>query len=440
MLLECEVDDVREIWRLWRVCKNKNSTILLLILLCTSESLTTTMKFAIPIAALFTASTGAFAPCRVPAPSAGPLFGANPPPFSDWGQSAVPTPTPPAGIGNPPPFSDWGQPASPIPAPASGNPPPFSDWGQPASPAADLGQPSTPVSAEQPPGPAPEAPFFAPAVVSGGNPIATLNDLQISSVNAIAAAIPDLAPKPDLSWSGETVGGESATLDARDAPGPANVAWLASVCIPSKLSSLTIFNGPLTDVPHLLSRCCLVNDNTLRLDLDFRPRAYGAYELKDANGNYPGPEELGRKAFEYSGARNDFDEKFGTTDVVAFLNDAMASFEGATVNESTELERLTGGPLALSFAMPLTDGNLAAVAAVREQAAATWLRWALEDDHEHRPGAPVNTQYVYDAKFRQNAYSALLPLYSSILGADDGAKLAAAESGPLDEAYVGGGS
>jgi hypothetical protein len=64
----------------------------------------------------------------------------------------------------------------------------------------------------------------------------------------------------------------------------------------------------------------------------------------------------------------------------------------------------------------------------------------MQDAHAHRPSAPVNTQYVYDSKFRQNAYMAVLPYYSGRFGATDGAKLAAAESGPLDEGYVGGGS
>jgi hypothetical protein len=64
----------------------------------------------------------------------------------------------------------------------------------------------------------------------------------------------------------------------------------------------------------------------------------------------------------------------------------------------------------------------------------------LDQSHNHRPGAPVNTQYVYDTKFKINAYEALLPVYTKLFGQADGAKLAAAESGPLDEAYVGGGS
>jgi hypothetical protein len=58
----------------------------------------------------------------------------------------------------------------------------------------------------------------------------------------------------------------------------------------------------------------------------------------------------------------------------------------------------------------------------------------------HRPGAPVNTQYVYDTKFKQNAYGALLDEYLALFGPHDGRQLAVGESGPLDEAYVGGGS
>ena len=90
--------------------------------------------------------------------------------------------------------------------------------------------------------------------------------------------------------------------------------------------------------------------------------------------------------------------------------------------------------------MPLTDGNVAAVAAARSLAADSWTYWATDSNNEHRPGAPVNTQYVYDSKFKQNCYSALLETYSTVFGPQEGASLAAAESGPLDEAYVGGGS
>jgi len=124
------------------------------------------------------------------------------------------------------------------------------------------------------------------------------------------------------------------------------------------------------------------------------------------------------------------------------MESTMNSFQGATLDATapSELNLLTRGPLCMSVNMPLTDANVAAIAAATSQAASYWLKWATDSSHEHRPGAPVNTQYVYDTKFKINAYGALLPIHSNLFGAEEGAKITAAESVPLDEAYVGGGS
>ena len=46
----------------------------------------------------------------------------------------------------------------------------------------------------------------------------------------------------------------------------------------------------------------------------------------------------------------------------------------------------------------------------------------------------------FGIQYKINAYGALLDVYSGWYGQADGAQLAAADSGPLDEAYVGGGS
>jgi hypothetical protein len=325
---------------------------------------------------------------------------------------------------------------------SDGNPPPFGSWGN-AAPAASPASVVHPVGGtSQQPNSAPS--FSSASPLDSNDPIAALAMSQSTSVREILQNIPDLAPKPSLSWDSGSVSiaGCSASLAAYDAPGSANVAWLADVHVAGKISSLTIFNGPLTNVPHILSRC--IRDGAmLHLTIDIRPRAYGAYELRDpVTGNYPGPDTLGRKAFEYSAARSEFFAKSGIDAFPSLLDPAQ--FEGAIPGTAprTEYDVLTGGPLALHLTMPLTPQNIRQIAAIRECVASAWCTWVTKESsqHLHRPGAPVNTQYVYDSKFRQNAYLALRAAYSQAWGAVDGAKLAAAESGPLDEAYVGGGS
>mmetsp|Transcript_11589 Transcript_11589/g.27608 ORF Transcript_11589/g.27608 Transcript_11589/m.27608 type:complete len:314 (+) Transcript_11589:110-1051(+) len=272
--------------------------------------------------------------------------------------------------------------------------------------------------------------------------ISSLASSQANTVQKIQTTVPELEAKPDFTWNGNDVIVDScqATLDARDAPGPPNIAWLSSLCVEKKMSSLQIYNGPLTDVPHLVSRCVVLGENKLRLTIDFRPRAYGAYELRKPDGSYPGPDELGRKSFEYSGARLDYDKKFGTEEVKQFLS--SIPLEGAVPCDTppSELDLLTRGPLYTCLDMPLTDANVAAIVTAREKAADFWLSWAQDSEHEHRPGAPINSQYVYDTKYKQNAFGALMNEYESLFGAEGGKQLAIGDSGPLDEAYVGGAS
>ena len=322
---------------------------------------------------------------------------------------------------------------------SDGNPPPFSSWGTPSS-APNPSVSPTPTVVDT-------TAFTGSSIGSNSNdPLAALLSSQSATMREILQGIPDLAPKPSLSWtegSGADINGRPAVLAAYDAPGSSNIAWLADLFIPGKLSSLTIFNGPLTDVPHILSRCYLDDANQmLHLSIDVRPRAYGAYETKDpTTGSYPGPDELGRKAFEYSAARNEFFAYSGIDSLQSLLDPSQ--FENAIPGPPpNEYDILTGGPIALNICMPLTSSNIRKVAAIRECVAGAWCTWVTKESqqHMHRPGAPVNTQYVYDSKFRQNAYLALLTSYTQVFGNADGAKLAAAESGPLDEAYVGGGS
>ena len=272
---------------------------------------------------------------------------------------------------------------------------------------------------------------------------------QAKTVAAIREAIPDIAAKPAASWpadAGETVAGAPAVLEAFDGPGPPNLAWMSSLNVEGKLSSLTMLNGPLTDVPHFCSRCVLDEPaGTLSLFIDWRPRAYGAYELKKEDGSYPGPEELGRDAFTYSSARTSMEARFYTEELQAFVAETLEALGGGGFTSEgpvNEEDALTRGPFAIDVsAVPLSDETVATVAAARAKAAALWLAWQVdeEDAHAHRPGAPINSQYVFDTPAKQNMYVALRDRLQALYG-DDGVRLAAADSGPLDEGYVGGAS
>ncbi|KAL3809652.1 hypothetical protein ACHAXA_000335 [Cyclostephanos tholiformis] len=192
--------------------------------------------------------------------------------------------------------------------------------------------------------------------------IASLESSQTLTVAKIASSIPNLALKPDACYDSSSsdlvIGSSTVKLRTFDALGPANVAWLSDLCVDSRLSSLTIYSGPLTNVPHLISRCLTMTGgggggatDDLSLFIDFRPRLYGAYEMRDPiSGEYPGQDTLGRKSFEYSGARRDYETKFGTADVSNFLSDVRSSLTGAVDNPGLgdpallELETLTRGP------------------------------------------------------------------------------------------------
>lgn len=281
--------------------------------------------------------------------------------------------------------------------------------------------------------------------VTSADATSAFAESQAQTIAAIQAAVPELAPKTDASWTGAdgvTIAGAPAVLEAFDAPGPPNVAWVSSLTVEGKLSSLTVFNGPLTDVPHLCSRAAVTETGELSLFIDWRPRAYGAYEMRKEDGTYPGPDVLGREAFTYSGARMTMEKNYYTPALEAVVADALSSFEGAVPAgpPTSEFEKLTRGPLVIDVRMPLTEGNVASIVKARAAAAAAWVGWQGNDDFRLKPGAPVNSQYVFDTPAKQNMYSALLSVYSSLFGAADGAKLAAADSGPLDEAYVGGAS
>jgi hypothetical protein len=332
-----------------------------------------------------------------------------------------------------------------------GNPPSFAEYYA----ARQQQQQQSPPSASPPPPPQQQQQQTAPTAGAGfyssnsndnDDGRAVMADLQAAQrqdiMGLVKSRLSDLVIRPQLS---------NDMVQGYDAPGSgANIAWLADVMIPNRLVSITVFHGPLTDVPHIVDRVILSSPQFLTWTVDVRPRAYGAYETLDrTTGLYPGPETLGRKAFEYAGNRKQFTTKFGNT-IQPLLTDWSQEFAGAVVlpprNDIGEAAVLTTGPLAVTVQMPATASNGRALARRRRALHETWLNWTTNERelHAHRPGAPINAQYVYDAKYRQNAYLAMLEEYGRFLSpshdADQVKALVIAESGPLDEAYVGGGS
>ena len=117
--------------------------------------------------------------------------------------------------------------------------------------------------------------------------------------------------------------------------------------------------------------------------------------MRKPDGSYPGPDELGREAFTYSGARDNLGKKFYTPELEAFCEATIASLGGGTMGGPTsEFDKETRGPLAIDLVdVPLTEASLAAAVEARSKAAELWLGWQLDlDAHAHRPGAPVNSQ------------------------------------------------
>jgi hypothetical protein len=92
------------------------------------------------------------------------------------------------------------------------------------------------------------------------------------------------------------------------------------------------------------------------------------------------------------------EDKFYTPALAALVAGAAASFGPAGAGAVaappvSALDRLSRGPFAAEFVLPLTAGNVAAVAAARVQAAAAWLAWQTDPAHLHRPGTPFSTSH-----------------------------------------------
>ena len=72
-----------------------------------------------------------------------------------------------------------------------------------------------------------------------------------------------------------------------------------------------------------------------------------------------------------------------------------------------------------------------------------WLNWMTSAEEMKRglsAGMRQTATYTRDTKVRAQHFGFLLGRYTALFGDADGKALASADAGPLDEAYVGGGS
>ena len=228
--------------------------------------------------------------------------------------------------------------------------------------------------------------------------------------------------------------GGGGTLKSYEAPGDDNVAWASDLRVAGgdvTVSSLTVWCGPLKDVPHLVARTTVTAD-AVDVYVDFRPRAAVGYETALPDGSFPEPDS--RDAFMARGKRDDLEKRF-----YGGLRDWRAGVAGAPKPApASEIEALMRSPVAVDVSLPAGADSVATAAALCADAAKTFLAWTAED-HALKPGMQVTSTYARDTKLRSNNYGLLLDTYGALFGAD-GQNIAAGDAGPLDEAYVGGAS
>ena len=231
------------------------------------------------------------------------------------------------------------------------------------------------------------------------------------------------------------IGDGEGTLSAFEAPGKDNVAWCSALNIAGStcLSSLTLWCGPIYGVPHLITRT-VVTDTSVDLFIDFRPRAYAAYETRQEDGGYGEP--TSREWFGYSSARAENEQLFFTPEVASWADGVRS--QGEAKPKATGDDLLYRGPLAIDISLPASDSSVDMCAKACSDAADIWLKWC--DETEPLPaGMKVTSTYAYDTKMRAQMFGVMREFYDQLY-AGKGQAIAAADCGPLDEAYVGGGS
>jgi len=248
----------------------------------------------------------------------------------------------------------------------------------------------------------------------------------------------------DVGFDSFTIAGSAGQIVSYEGPGAPNIAWCSGLTMNGAevaRGSITAFCGPLTDVPHLIATCGVSNGG-IDLYIDWRPRAESGYDPDIATlADYPDPTT--REAFSEGGNRKDFAAAFYTDEVAAWRDSLMALGTPNPPLTKEQIATISAGPLLIDARLPLTDAAATAAAEACVSAVERWLTWMTTAD-EMKRGLPAGMRqtatYTRDTKVRANHFGFLLGKYIGLFGDADGKDLASADAGPLDEAYVGGGS
>lgn len=221
---------------------------------------------------------------------------------------------------------------------------------------------------------------------------------------------------------------------------------------------LTAWCGPLTDVPHLITKLAIVDNRNdgngssddspsyLRLMIDFRPRLDAGYQDADR-------EPASRSDFVKAGVRRDYDGAFFTPETRQWRASVLSSCQedhGAV--ESTEIPQAKvfsragsgkgdwsqcHGPLYLDLSMPHNEGSLQTALSACTAAADRWLDWvqAASTDTD-QASSWMNSRLVYDRdnQVRIELFSEAVEDYGKMFGNDEktGRIIALADAGRLD--------
>jgi hypothetical protein len=112
--------------------------------------------------------------------------------------------------------------------------------------------------------------------------------------------------------------------------------------------------------------------------------------------------------------------------------------QGSPKPKASGDDLLHRSPLSIDVSLPANDASVALCGKACAEAADIWLRW-MDETPPLPAGMKVTSTYAHDTKMRAQLFGVLASFYAGLFG-DRGRALAAADAGPLDEAYVGGAS